>query len=270
MLQLLDVAPGLSSVLWGWSWKHAQHLEDGNWRMTARNVSIWGRTRLKNSSANFRSPCFGACWIGALFQPRKMTGILCANWVQMWDWISQITQFLSCLHVEFHSQTVSNFQIASYSFKEVAKPCLLPVWWEGTVFGKERLCCPCSVPAVGKRAWSRAHGSFCAGCALPAPPGLHHSGCPHVHMGLSRGPSGAICSLVCIAWLVVLWTWKDEAQPCFLKTDWPVAIFWVCFFSYRDWGKVLVSTSKAYHLSHGGLHYSSMSYIEYIFVVCNG
>lgn len=122
-----------------------------------------------------RVQCFWACWIGALFQPWKMTGIFCANWVQMWDWISQITQILSCLHIEFHLQTMSNFQIVSYSFEEVAKPCLLPGWWEGTVFGKQRLCWPCSVPAVGKRAWSRAHPSFCA-----VWPSLHPWGCTTV------------------------------------------------------------------------------------------
>lgn len=58
----------------------------------------------------------GACWTEVLFQPRKMTGILCANWVQMWGWVLHITRILSCLHGRFRLRTISDFQIALCCF----------------------------------------------------------------------------------------------------------------------------------------------------------
>lgn len=99
-----------------WGWEHAQHLEERNWGVTARNVSVWGETRPQTLLQISALQSCGACWTRVLFQPWKMTGILCANWVQMWGWVSHITHILSCLHVRFHLQTISNFQIALYFF----------------------------------------------------------------------------------------------------------------------------------------------------------
>lgn len=90
----------------------------------------------------------GVCWTGVLFQPWKMTGIHCANCVQMWGWVSHITRILSCLHVGFHLQTISNFQIAlSFSCRSggnCSQIPILPGWWRGTLIREEvffLLCC---------------------------------------------------------------------------------------------------------------------------------
>lgn len=84
---------------------------------------------------------------------RKMTGIHCANCVQMWGWVSRITHILSCLHVGFHLQTISNFQITlSFFFSwrsdgNCGQISMLPGWWRGTLLGKKVF--SCLVPTEG-------------------------------------------------------------------------------------------------------------------------
>lgn len=119
----------------------------------------------------------GACWTGVLFQPRKMTGIHCANHVQMSGWVSHITHILSCLHAGFHLQTISNFQIAlSFFFScRSGSNCgqipMLPGCWREPLSGKVFFL-PCCAPTErmeeeGERVRAqscRLTPSLCGGC----------------------------------------------------------------------------------------------------------
>lgn len=228
----------------------------------------------------------------------------------MWGWVSHITHILSCLHVRFHSQTVSNLQIALRFFFSCSnrgnrgQSLLLPGWWEETLFGKKGVCFPFSVPSGGRnehrsRGWGREHPVMWAHniplwcVSYPTAPGLASQGVlTHYGAGhrarrtvamhpcqpcpdLNPTPCHVIhllsCTLCGSLWYTV--KLEDDANPCFLEASCFVTVFGVCFRTHtvcRVLGKVLISTSKAFHLSHGGLHCFSLSYIENIFVVCNG
>lgn len=193
MLQLLlDVALGLSSAVCGWGWEHAQHLEERSWGLRVRNVSIWGETRLQDSAENF-SPwkLWGLLNLWGFVSTRKMTGIHCANCVQMWGWVSRITHILSCLHECL--QTISNFQIAlSFFFScrsggNCGQISMLPGWWRRTLLGKEVFSCLVPTEGMeeeGERGESTAHPVLWVHTiplwwmSFPAAPGLDSHMCP--------------------------------------------------------------------------------------------
>lgn len=206
MLQsLLDVASGLSLAVCVSGWEQAQHSEEGagglEWEMFPSEGKPDFKTLLKISALE---SC-GACWTGVLFQPWKMTGIHCANCVQMWGWVSHITHILRCLHVGFHLQTISNFQIAlSFFFScrsggNCGQIPMLPGWWKGTLLGKEVFFLPCCVPTEGTEEQGREDSKE---HSIPSHVGAHHpfamnvlpccprAGFPHVPIGLGRGQAG--------------------------------------------------------------------------------
>lgn len=143
----------------------------------------------------------GACWTGVLFQPWKMTGIHCANCVQMWGWVSHITHILSCLHVGFHLQTISNFQIAlSFSCRSGSNCSQIPVlpgWRRGTLIREEVFSC-LAVPSQRgwkKRGWDERAQEHSTPSHVGIPLWWMYSllpqdWIPNVCIGLGRGPVG--------------------------------------------------------------------------------
>lgn len=266
MLQLLNVAPGLFSVLCSWGWENAQRLEDKELQKKAFPSEGEPGCKILLQISNVHH--LEAYWIGVLFRLWKMTGILCENWVQMWDWVSHITQILSCLHIRFHLQTISNFQITLFLFGWRSGQILLaPCWWEGTLFWKEGLCWTCSVPEIESGGWSRAHPSFCVRCSSLHPWGYITGDLYMCTWGWAEDhqvPQALWCALPgCMCY-----EWKDEAKSRFLKTGCFVDVFWVRFCVQRL-GEGADIYQQSIILIHWMLSYSSMPDAEYIFVVCN-
>lgn len=172
-----------------------------------------------------------------------MTGIHCANCVQMWGWVSRITHILSCLHECL--QTISNFQIAlSFFFSwrsdgNCGQISMLPGWWRGTLLGKEVF--SCLAPQRGWRKREREERaqhtqscgctpSLCGGCPSLLPQGwiptcAHRAGqrasrtvtipCPHPKLHNVTCPSYVLlCTCGCLCCTVKP---EEKAKPGYTK-----------------------------------------------------